>query len=73
MWEILSHGRKYPMNRLPLSAHLNMIIKAGFELKFVKPVKQENNYKQLNPKVPGINFTQEDLITSGALIQAIKK
>ena len=73
MWELLSHGRKYPMNRLPLSSHVEMIERAGFEIVFVKPVEKENNFKGQLPKVPNVVFTESDLVTSGALIQAIKK
>jgi SAM-dependent methyltransferase len=71
MWNILAHGRKYPMNRLPLSAHLNAMKNAGFTIKFVLPVEKENTF-QIHPKVPNVAFTDSDLITSGALVQAIK-
>jgi hypothetical protein len=72
MWEILSHGRKYPMNRLPLSTHIEMIEKAGFKIVFIKPVEKENSFKDQLPKVPNVIFSESDLVTSGALIQAIK-
>lgn len=73
MWEILSHGRKYPMNRLPLSVHVNMIKKAGFTIKHIIPVEKENAFKGQKPKVPYVQFFENDLITSGALIQAVKE
>jgi hypothetical protein len=73
MWKFLSHGRKYPMNRLPLSAHLNMIEKVGFTIKNVIPVTQPNTFKQESPEVPGVLFTEGDLTTSGALVQAVKE
>lgn len=73
MWELLSHGRKYPMNRLPLSTHIQMIENAGFEIVFIKPVEKENSFKGQLPKVPNVVLTESDLVTSGALIQAIKK
>ncbi len=73
LWNILSHGRKYPMNRLPFSSHIKIIEKTGFEIKFVKKVQKENIFKNRTPKVSGIKFTAEDLVTSGALIQAIKR
>jgi SAM-dependent methyltransferase len=73
MWELLSHGRKYPMNRLPLSNHIQMIENAGFEIVFIKPVEKANSFKGQSPKVPNVVFTESDLFTSGALIQAIKK
>jgi hypothetical protein len=73
MWEILARGRKYPMNRLPLSSHIAMIEKAGFKIKFVLPVVKPNTFKGISPVVPGVDFTEEDLRSSGALIQAIKE
>jgi len=73
MWDLVSHGRKYPMNRLPLSSHIQMIEKAGFEIAFIKPVTTKNGFTDTHPKIFGVVFSDEDLITSGALIQAIKK
>jgi hypothetical protein len=49
-----------------------MIEKAGFKIKFIKPVSKENSFSNSIPKITDVNFTEEDLITSGALIQAIK-
>ncbi len=72
MWKFLSKGRKYPMNRLPLSAHIRVIEKAGFTIKNVVPVKRANLNKGIKTLVPGIDFNEDDLITSSALIQAIK-
>jgi hypothetical protein len=72
IWEILSHGRKYPMNRLPLSAHIKMIEKAGFTIKNIIPVNMKNHLNGQVPQVSGVLFTEDDLITSGALIQAVK-
>lgn len=71
MWRFLSHGRKYPMNRLPLSAHISMIQEIGFKIKFILPNKKQNMFLE-SPKISGITFTSEDLITSGALILAFK-
>lgn len=72
MWNILAHGRKYPMNRLPMSAHMEAIKKVGFTIKNIVPVKNTNNFPSLKPEVPGVNFNNDDLITSSSLIQAIK-
>jgi hypothetical protein len=72
-WKFLLRGRKYPINRLPLSAHIEAIKKAGFTIKTVIPVQRTNNFKKHTPRVIGVDYNQEDLITSGALIQAIKE
>ncbi len=72
MWKFLSRGRKYPMNRLPLSSHIKMIEKAGFNIVKIVPVQRQNKFGNSTPRVPGVEFTDNDLITSGALIQAVK-
>jgi hypothetical protein len=72
LWKILAHGRKYPMNRLPLSTHLNSLEKAGFKIVNVVPVIRESNFKKHQTQVDGIQFDSNDLITSSALIQVIK-
>lgn len=72
MWDILVHGWKYPMNRLPLSAHVKMIESAGFTIKNITPVQRENVLQGQSPKVPNVPFTEEDLVTSVTLIQAVK-
>jgi hypothetical protein len=71
-WRLLAHGRKYPMNRLPLSAHLKAIVDAGFRIVSVdKQTEARSSFKR-NPSVPGITFEKDDFVTKGALIQAIK-
>lgn len=72
IWKFLLKGRKYPINRLPLSTHLNVIEKTGFEIKKIVPVKRDNKYASKKTKVKGYNFTKEDLVTSGALVVAVK-
>lgn len=72
VWNFLAHGRKYPISRLPLSAHIKSIEKAGFKVKFVLPVHKPNAFKNQHPKVDGVTFSADDLITASALIQAVK-
>ncbi|MFN4083092.1 MAG: methyltransferase domain-containing protein [Bacteroidia bacterium] len=72
LWNILAHGRKYPMNRLPLSSHIKTIEMAGFEVKFVLPIVKDNKFGNRTPKVPNVKFDKVDLNTSSALIQAVK-
>jgi SAM-dependent methyltransferase len=71
-WKLLAHGRKYPINRLPLSAHIDAMEKVGFEIKFILPVEQPNSFGRHAPKVPNVVFSERDLVTSGAFVQAIK-
>lgn len=72
VWEFLMHGRKYPINRYPLSYHISCMQKAGFEIKNVVPHKLHNSYGDKLPIVPGVVFTKDDLETAGAFIQAVK-
>ena len=72
VWRVLAHGRKYPLNRLPLSAHLGVLEKVGFKIAFVLPVRKASVFGDIKPAVLGVHFTADDLVTSGALIQAIK-
>jgi len=62
-WKVLAHGRKYPINRLPLSAHIDAMEKVGFEIKFLLPVEQPNSFGRRRPKVPKIIFSERDLVT----------
>ena len=73
MWELLSLWSKYPMNRLPFSSHIQMMENAGFQIVFINPVEKENTFKGQKTKVSNVVYTESDLVTSGALIQAIKK
>ena len=71
-WKFLLNGRKYSINRLPFSAHLIEMEKAGFVIKYVLPFQMENAFGDRLPKVPNVNFTKEDMTIASALIQAVK-
>jgi len=72
LWQLLLHGRKYSLNRLPVSAHINAIEKAGFTIKNVVPVYRQNKFGKRPVKVKGYTFKGDDYKTSSALIQALK-
>ena len=72
IWNVLAHGRKYPINRLPISAHIAAIQNAGFEIRNIIPVVNKSNFPDKFPQVKGINFQKDDFVTSSALIQAVK-
>lgn len=72
MWNFLMHGRKYPINRLPYSAHVRAIEKAGFTIKNIIKDEKPNNFPTKSPKIEGLEFTEEDRTTASALIQAVK-
>jgi SAM-dependent methyltransferase len=70
MWKFLLKGRKYSMNRLPHSAHIDALRKANFSIGFEIPVKKDRNYA-ISPQT-GYVFLAEDLNISGGLIQSKK-
>lgn len=72
MWKFLLHGRKYSINRLPHSAHIKEIEKAGFAVKNVVPFYHENTFGNKPPKVTRCEFEESDMTIAGALIQAVK-
>ena len=72
IWNVLAHGRKYPINRLPISSHISAIQNAGFEIRNIIPVVNKNHFPEKSPQVKGVHFQKEDFITSSALIQAVK-
>lgn len=72
MWDFLLRGRKYPINRMPYSVHVKLIEDSGFEIKNIVPVRRKNNFKDRIPMSNGVQFTDEDMKISGALIQAVK-
>jgi SAM-dependent methyltransferase len=72
IWDFLLRGRKYPINRMPYSAHIKRIEDSGFEIKNIVAVKKKNNFKDRIPMLNEVQFTDEDMEISGALIQAVK-
>jgi len=72
LWKLLMHGRKYPINRLPLSAHIKAIEKAGFSIKNVVSFNQKNEFEGKKTLLSGVEFDKQDFCTSSALIQAVK-
>ena len=72
LWKIIMHGRKYGINRLPHSYHINRILKTGFQI-----IKEIKNYdtsgygkKFFQRKLD--DFEEEDFIIRSAFIQAKK-
>jgi SAM-dependent methyltransferase len=72
MWDFLLRGRKYPINRMPFSAHIKIMEDSGFEIKNIVAAKKKNIFKDRTPELNEVQFTDEDMEISGALIQAFK-
>jgi len=73
IWEIMMNGRLYEISRLPHSAHISMIKKAGFEVISETKDYDKAEFKRasLNPKFR--NFEKEDYVIPSAHIIACKK
>jgi hypothetical protein len=72
IWRLIRGNRLYLLNREPHSTHLNLLNKAGFkkvcDIKIHFPSKIHR--KDLDKRFR--NFSDDDLTTSGAFIQAVK-
>lgn len=72
LWSIMEHGRKYPINRYPLSSHIESMQRQGFKIVCVIPVIMPNTFKNKKPNISGVSFTEDDLVTASAHILATK-
>lgn len=73
MWKLIRGKRSYLLNRAPHSTHIAFLIEEGFKVVCDKTIKSDSNYttNDLAPRFRCISG--DDLITSGAFIQAVKK
>ena len=73
MWKLIKGNRPYFLNREPHSTHIAILIEEGFKVVCDKTIKKESSLtiNDLAPKFKSIS--DDDLITSGAFIQAVKK
>jgi len=70
-WKLIRGNRPYLINRLPHSAHIALMEEAGFQIVGVKKI--ESSPLSRNDLAGRFkDLTDEDLATSGALIQAVK-
>jgi hypothetical protein len=73
MWSVIRGKRPYLLNRQPHSAHIEVMRQCGFEIVCDIKVKDATGVsrKQLAERFKAMS--DDDLSTSGAFIQAIKK
>jgi hypothetical protein len=73
MWKLIRGRRPYLLNRQPLSIHLTLLEKLNFKVVCDIKIKDTSgiNRERLAPRFK--NMSNEDLTTSGAFIQAIKR
>jgi hypothetical protein len=72
-WRLLRGRRPYLLNRAPHSAHISALAEEGFEILCDKTSKTQSHLTRydLAPRFRAIS--SDDLITSGAFIQAVKR
>jgi SAM-dependent methyltransferase len=73
LWKILLHGRKYMINRMPHSYHLQCMLKAGFIIQneLVTKNSQSPKMNKIAPKIRKY-FNNDDLSIQSAIV-IIKK
>jgi len=72
LWKMIRGRRPYLLNREPHSSHLALLKEEGFRILCDKTIKSESTFTvdELAPRFR--SFTEDDLTTSGAFIQAVK-
>jgi len=73
IWKLIRGKRPYFLNREPHSTHIVIMLEEQFRIVFDKTIKRESHLtiNQLAPKFRSIS--SDDLVTSGAFIQGVKK
>lgn len=74
VWRLIRGRKPYLINRFPHSTHVDLLKKAGFEIVCDLREQADNpgiGRGHLSARFAGIS--EEDLLTSGAFIQAVKK
>lgn len=72
MWNLIRGKRPYLLNREPHSTHIRLLNEAGFRIVCDMPVKLPSEITRLNLARRFRNILEDDLTTSGALIQVCK-
>lgn len=72
-WKLIKGARPYLLNRQPLSTHINLMQKYGFEVVCNVKIKDTSGIQRKNLTSRIKNMSDDDLTTSGAFIQAVKK
>ena len=73
LWRLIIGKRPIHVNRDPLSWHLRFINETGFEVVCQRKVKTDSTIKRIRVNYKYKKITDDDLITSGVCIQAIKR
>lgn len=73
MWKLVKGRRPYLLNRQPHSIHIEIMKNCGFEVVCDKQVKDFSGIQKSRLATSFMTMSDDDLATSGAFIQAVKK
>jgi SAM-dependent methyltransferase len=73
VWRVMRRGRPYLLNRAPHSAHIELMTANGFEVVCDKTIRNTSGYKSDELARCFRQLSEDDLTTSGAFIQAVKR
>jgi hypothetical protein len=73
VWRLVRGRRAYLLNRQPHSAHLAMLQEEGFKVVCDRTVTKDSCYKASDLARRFRSLVAEDLVTSGAFIQSVKR
>jgi predicted SAM-dependent methyltransferase len=73
VWKLIKGKRPYLLNRQPHSAHINLMQKLDFEVICDMKTKDTSGIERKSLASRFKNMSDDDLITSTAFIQAVKK
>jgi hypothetical protein len=73
VWRVMRGRRAYLLNRAPHSAHIALIRDTGFEVVCDNTITNTSGYKSHELARPFRHLSEDDLTTSGAFIQAVKR
>ena len=73
VWKLIKGKRPYLINRQPLSTHINLLEKFGFEVVCDMKTKDSSGIERKVLASRFKNMFDDDLTTSTAFIQAVKK
>lgn len=73
VWNVIRGKRSYLINRKPHSIHIGILREEKFRIVCDRTIKTTSNIKRNDLARKFKHITDEDLITSGAFIQAVKQ
>ena len=73
LWRLIRGRRRYLLNRQPCSTHLQLLAELGFAVVGVQRMRSATRIGKAELSHRFAHVTDDDLTTSGALIQALKQ